>query len=268
MIKMTKFTEEELIRAIETAYNDDIAALSNFGIPGSFFRVEPDMIIYSTGLPISTFNGILSPRLSSIDLPERTESAMTYFKNARIPMSWVLGPSSAPPELEEFLLERGLVLELVYSGMAKELTTIYREPLPSGLEIQPVQGMRSLADFIEVTAEAFEIPESTRGDWGDMLRRLWAKPNIKGFLGILNGRPVSTSVLVLHEDVASIYMVATLKEARGKGIGSAITREPLLYAKNAGREVAVLEATEMGHPVYERLGFRKVCEFKFLTWTP
>jgi ribosomal protein S18 acetylase RimI-like enzyme len=265
---MPTLPREELIRAIEASYIDHISSLGNIGIPGSCLRIEPDMIIYSSGLPISTFNGIMRPRLSSGALPKRVESAMSYFKRARIPMCWVLGPSSEPPELEEFLLSNGLALELVYSGMAIDPNTLDSKPLPSGLEIQPVRDMASLRGFIEVSAEAFEIPEETRAGWGQLISKLWGQPNIFGFLGNLNGEPVSTSVLVLHESVASIYMVATLKEARGKGIGSAMTREPLIYAQEAGRDIAVLEASEMGFPVYERMGFRKVCEFRFLTWTP
>lgn len=79
---------------------------------------------------------------------------------------------------------------------------------------------------------------------------------------------MAASLVVLREDVASIYCVATLPEARGRGIGTAITREPLLEAKNGGYDVAVLEASEMGLPVYRRLGFKELFEFKTLTWSP
>jgi len=257
-----------LIRAIEDSYIDDISNLGNIGLPGSCLHVEPDMTIYSSGLRINTFNGIMRPRLSPGGLSTRAEFAMSYFKRVRMPMCWVLGPSSFPPELEEFLSRSGLVRELVYSGMAMDTTSLAREPLPSGLEIRPVRDLMTLKWFIDVSAEAFEIPQNTRDGWGQLIEKLWAQPNILGFLGMLNGRPVSTSVLVLHKGVASIYMVATLKEGRGKGIGSATTREALLFAKKAGLEIAVLEASTMGFPVYVRMGFRKVCEFRFLTWTP
>ena len=262
-----RFTEEELIRAIETSYYDDISALCT-GIPGSFCRKEPDMIIYFTGLPIPLFNGILGPRFSSRGLSKRAESAMSYFKSKRVPMRWVLGPSSAPSGLEGFLLEKGMISEPTIPGMAIDLKVVENEPLPSGLEIQPVEDMKSLINLIDILAEAFEFPEQTRRGWGDIIKELWRESNFSWFLGILNGVPVATSLLVLHQEVACIYMVATLKEARGKGIGSAITREPLLLAKDAGYDVAVLEASELGLPVYERLGFRRVCEFRILTWKP
>jgi len=49
---------------------------------------------------------------------------------------------------------------------------------------------------------------------------------------------------------------------------TAITQEPLQIAKNAGYEVAVLEASEMGLPIYRKLGFRELCEFRTFTWSP
>jgi GNAT superfamily N-acetyltransferase len=51
--------------------------------------------------------------------------------------------------------------------------------------------------------------------------------------------------------------VATVPAARGLGIGAAITLQPLLEARDQdGYKYAVLFSTEMGVPVYQRIGFR------------
>jgi GNAT superfamily N-acetyltransferase len=52
--------------------------------------------------------------------------------------------------------------------------------------------------------------------------------------------------------------VGTIPSARGLGIGAAITLKPLLDARAQGYRYGVLFATEMGQPVYERIGFRVV----------
>ena len=78
------------------------------------------------------------------------------------------------------------------------------------------------------------------------------------YVGYLNGRPVATNILFNGAGVASVYGVGTLPEARGKGIGAAITLKPLLDARAQGYRYGVLFATEMGVPVYRRLGFREV----------
>ena len=80
---------------------------------------------------------------------------------------------------------------------------------------------------------------------------------IRNYLGYLNGGPVATSTVFYGGGVAGIYCVATLPEARGKGIGAAITLKPLLDTRdNDGYNYAVLFSTEMGTPVYQRIGFR------------
>jgi hypothetical protein len=41
-----------------------------------------------------------------------------------------------------------------------------------------------------------------------------------------------------------------------------------MAAKVEGYDVAVLEASSMGFPVYKRIGFRQLCEFRTYTWSP
>jgi hypothetical protein len=45
---------------------------------------------------------------------------------------------------------------------------------------------------------------------------------------------------------------------RGRGIGAAITLEAFADARDEGETDAVLFATELGAPVYRRIGFRDV----------
>ncbi len=56
--------------------------------------------------------------------------------------------------------------------------------------------------------------------------------------------------------VLGIFNVATVPAARGRGVGRAVTLAALRDGAGAGCRMAVLQASEMGHPVYERLGFR------------
>jgi ribosomal protein S18 acetylase RimI-like enzyme len=59
-----------------------------------------------------------------------------------------------------------------------------------------------------------------------------------------------------------IYNVATLEEARGQGIGAAVTVAVLRDAMARGAAFGVLESSDLGHPVYERIGFRDVAAFQ------
>lgn len=69
-------------------------------------------------------------------------------------------------------------------------------------------------------------------------------------------RIVATALLFTHKDIAGIHLVATLKDARGKGVGSQITHAAFEYARANGAKIGVLQASPMGRTVYEKLGFK------------
>jgi predicted acetyltransferase len=53
--------------------------------------------------------------------------------------------------------------------------------------------------------------------------------------------------------------VATLPEARGRGIATAVTLAALREAQRQGETVGVLHASEMAYSVYRRMGFAECC---------
>ena len=80
--------------------------------------------------------------------------------------------------------------------------------------------------------------------------------------------PVASSLVLYKAGVAGIHLVTTLEEARGKGIGTAITLAPLNEAKKLGYETAVLHSTEMGLDLYKQMGFKEYCTVELFIWQP
>ena len=79
------------------------------------------------------------------------------------------------------------------------------------------------------------------------------------FVGYLDGKAVSTTTLLVRGELAGIYHVVTVPEARGRGIGANTTNAALDLARERGATVAVLQSSEMGAPVYRTLGFVEYC---------
>ena len=82
------------------------------------------------------------------------------------------------------------------------------------------------------------------------------------YTGFLDGEPVATSALFMSNHVAGVYNVATQDAYRRRGLGAAMTWQAVHDGANAGCLLASLQASEMGRPVYERMGFRTVTSYK------
>jgi predicted acetyltransferase len=81
------------------------------------------------------------------------------------------------------------------------------------------------------------------------------------YVGYLNDDPVATASLIAAGGAAGIYNVATVIAARRRGIGAVMTAWAVRAGAARGMQVATLQASNMGRPVYERLGFEVVCDF-------
>jgi ribosomal protein S18 acetylase RimI-like enzyme len=145
-------------------------------------------------------------------------------------------------------------------GMVADLQQMNEAALtqvPPGFVIEVVRDEPTLYDFKRVFVESYEIPDWAGQAWVDATLRVgMGRTPWKMYVGRLNGEPVATNMLFNGGGVASVYAVATLPSARGKGIGGAITLKPLLEARELGYRYAVLFATEMGIHTYERIGFK------------
>jgi len=129
---------------------------------------------------------------------------------------------------------------------------------PQGFEMNDVQNEKDLQDFKRVLIEGYDIPEPMADGWVQAAHEFGiGKTPWRMVLGRLNGEPVGTNIIFNGAGVVGVYGIAVPPSARGKGIGAAITLKPVLDARDKdGYNHAVLFSTEMGAPVYERIGFR------------
>lgn len=72
----------------------------------------------------------------------------------------------------------------------------------------------------------------------------------------LDGEPVACAGFLTTGGDCQAGFVATLPQARGRGLCAAIMREGLRRARADGATSATLEGSAKGEPVYQRLGYR------------
>jgi ribosomal protein S18 acetylase RimI-like enzyme len=72
----------------------------------------------------------------------------------------------------------------------------------------------------------------------------------------VDGEPAASVISYHHRGDCSIWWVATVPEARGRGLAAGLMRRALADGKARGCEISTLQATKLGRPLYERLGYR------------
>ena len=132
------------------------------------------------------------------------------------------------------------------------------EPLPPELQIAEVRTADDLAIFEQTFIDgnpALALQPVRRGS-------VFAAGALGGpfrfWIGSVDGQPVTVAASCEHAGVIGVHHVATLQEARGRGYGGVITD----WAARVNPSLsAVLQSSDLGYSVYERIGFETVAHF-------
>ena len=89
-----------------------------------------------------------------------------------------------------------------------------------------------------------------------------ALPGFECYIGSVDGEAVATSTLVVTGTTAAVYNVATLESHRRRGLGEALTWHAVRAGAAMGCDVSTLQASAMGRPIYERMGYRYVAPYR------
>lgn len=261
-------SDAALVAAIEENLSDQFAIFARY-MPQASWRDDGETEVFLTGIPSSLFNGVFQAQLDEDQLDTKIEDAMAVFKAIGAPMYWWTGPATRPVDLGKHLQAHGLQHEYDFPGMGIDLLTLGDAQPPAGLTIKPVRDAQSLRTWCDVLTRGFGMPGLVGDAYLDMFvgTGLGVELPWRWYLGLLEGEPVATSMLALSAGVAGIYYVATLPEARGRGIGTAMSLRPLLDAREMGYRAGILRSSEMGVGVYRRLGFQEYCKIGRYVWT-
>jgi predicted GNAT family acetyltransferase len=231
---------------------------------------DPEMTWITTGTPLSFYNGVIRTRLTAADGDAAISGLLQRFQARRQVMSWWVTPGSSPADLSQRLEARGLVPSIQDSGMAVDLLALNEAgAVLAGLTIEPVRDETSMQDWLRTFGRGFELSEQVLWDYSKLALGVFrAQHPMTFYLARRDGEPVATSAFYPAEQVATIEEVSTIPEARGQGIGAAVTLAACRAARAAGYHVAVLYASAMGAPVYRRLGFRDYFTRSGYVWRP
>jgi GNAT superfamily N-acetyltransferase len=238
-------------------------------LPGHHYVIREGASLLRAALPgfsrVTVFGGVPPP--------ERIFAVADEFF-AGVPGGYtVMLDGDAGHPMEDAVRARGWQLEHDEPGMV--LPAIPEPPPPPpGLEIRRVTNQATLEDFWgedepvhPAPPDETELPVNLTRYFNPSLACA-LDPDIALFVGYADGRPVASAGLYRVDDIAEIGAVWTAPAYRRRGFGAALTWAALAEGKARGCVTAALRATEMGYPVYLRVGFVTVCRLRVYAPAP
>lgn len=171
----------------------------------------------------------------------------------------------ADAALEHPLRAQGYVPFTVMPGMVLRADPGTR-CAPPGLTIAPARDDAGRDAYRHVSAEAYATYGAPRDYAADAFAALESvcAPHVQGFVGYAGNVPVAAAALYLTHGVAGIGWVGCVPAARGRRYAEAVTWAAVREGFRRGATFANLQASPMGRPVYERMGFDTLTEYRVL----
>jgi GNAT superfamily N-acetyltransferase len=175
---------------------------------------------------------------------------------------WTRGGTAEDDDLIAAAGEAGL--EQVYAMPEMVLGRRAEErALPDGTELLRVEAPAEATDFWRVATSSYaelgfpaEIFAAYRDHTG------FGAGNVAAFLARHDGRPAAIAMTIVSHGVAGIYWVGNVKEARGLGLGWALTTTAVNAGLDLGAGAVSLQASPMGEGMYRRMGFETIYEYR------
>jgi hypothetical protein len=205
--------------------------------------------------------------------PDEVESALERVRalareRQRPRVTWWLGNSSTPEDLEERLLAFGLerasmpIHEPVYGALA-----LVHPPAGSsaGVTARQVETYEEFLRAAEIAFVAFGQTEEQRESFlnaAPMLYELGRQGVSATYLAFVDGEPVACATAVFANAAVMLMGGATLPQARGRGCYRALVNARWRDGVERGTPALVVQAGQMSRPILERLGFELVTELR------
>lgn len=191
----------------------------------------------------SVFNSVVYPDAGALEraLPELAEAYEAAGVHA-----WTVWVPRGDTQAAELLGRAGHSFDGEPAAMVAELGEL---EVPDLGDLDWSAGA-SAADVAHINDAAYGY------DGKPFVRAIETLEGLNAYVARVDGVAACALVTAEHDGSAGVYFVATLPEARGKRLASRLLGRALLDARERGCSRASLQATRMGAPIYERLGFR------------
>lgn len=230
-------------------------------LPGARIHEEDGIAISDARAPLFIMNAafLTSPLRDAAGARRRAGMILAAFAGSQT--GWILPVCSdwatgeAGEVLDALLSGAGLSPVMRLTGMSAGELAPPAHPPRDGVDIRPVVTGGESEAIGALNCVANHIPGEL---WRASVQgaEYWAAPRA-GYLAYEGETPVAAGAVFAVDGIAYIGWMATAEAHRGKGLAEALMRRALADEKQrTGATRTVLHATEMGEPVYRRLGYQ------------
>ncbi|MGB5820685.1 MAG: GNAT family N-acetyltransferase [Saonia sp.] len=217
-----------------------------------------NILMVDSGLCCDTFNIIHIKNGASVTKSELSKS-IGHYREKDLDFCIWSNSQNLTPELGENLRELSIFKQNEEIGMAlnlKDYNFIYSDRHKN---ISQVTDRNTLSDYSKVLASNWNPPDGDVISYYEKTSEKYVnnRDGVMLFVYYDDHKPVATVELFPSDkDTIGIYGLATLEDARGKGIGSSLMTLALNKAKALNYKNVVLQASEDGIGIYKKLGFK------------
>jgi ribosomal protein S18 acetylase RimI-like enzyme len=237
--------------------------------PGAIIEAESGWLFGAGSHPHPVISNAAFRVDDGVDGAELIARAQAFFgERGRGFSVWVRGGEAADRDLVAAAEAAGLqsVYEMPEMILARRVEA---RPLPRGAELRRLDSDRDAEEYWRIAAASYAdlgFPPEVFGFYED--RAGLRAENVGAFIAYLDGKPVSVAMTIVSHDVAGVYWVGSLEEARGRGLGRAATAAATNAGFEMGAEHASLQASPMGKPIYSAMGYEAVYDYRLLMSPP
>ncbi len=241
-----------------------------FGLdPGAEVSDEPGWLLGAGSATHPVISNAVFRRDDGVDPGELLARAREFFgKRGRGFSVW--GRDGGAEDRDLLAAAEAAGLRFAYAMPEMTLGAPVQTPaLPPGAEMRRLKTGEEAEDYWKVATASYAsngFPPEVFAGYTDHTGLL--AENVAAFLAYLGGEPVAIALTIVSGGVAGIYWVGTLEGARGKGLGRAVTAAATNAGFELGADLASLQASPMGKPVYEAMGYETIFDYRLLMSSP
>ena len=105
-------------------------------------------------------------------------------------------------------------------------------------------------------------PIDWKFDYEDFLNDFVGEDYFRAFVMIQDKKIIGTGNVFFRDKIGWLANIIIDESLRGKGLGFKMTKFLVDYLNDKGCETQILIATELGEPVYKKIGFAKIADYQ------